>query len=316
VVTATEAQHPAAVIEKLLVDPASHTIFPPLAMRVLTMASDPKASGKDLKEVIEVDPGLATRILKMANSAYYGIRQPVRSVERAVVMLGFGKVKAMVIGFVLSSTGKTEGLTFPEYGNFWRYAGAVACSARSVADRFAPNQREDAYLLGLIHEMGVLLMRDSLGKVYDDVLAEAVSQQRCLYEVEKQRLGITHAAAAKVVFEKWGFPPAQYAPIAHHHSDRISKVFGREENLMFRILRVAVYLGLLFENDQQRALYANKAFETARAEFRTELEDMRAIISNTAVEYRKLVQFLTGLEASADEFDAAAEKARQVLAAA
>jgi putative nucleotidyltransferase with HDIG domain len=178
----------------------------PVALRVLWLADDPASDAKGLGAAVSTDPTLTTRVMRLANSAYYGLSGKVTNAAFAVTVLGFSTVRSLAAA---AAAGIDEDARTPD--GFWDHAALTAAAAALMAGRTgAP--RHDAFSLGLLHDLGrALLWR--LDPVNDDEVGAAVDHAT----LERGRYGIDHAEAAARVLTAWRFPQPVTDAIAHHH---------------------------------------------------------------------------------------------------
>lgn len=167
---------------------------PSIALQVMWACDDPKSSARSVGEESELDPILTAKLLKLANSAMYSLRIPVTNGHRAVAVLGFSTVRAMA---ALAAGGDHIRLV---PAGFWEHSAAVAASARGLARRFGASA-DDAFALGLLHELGIALLEGLQPGGWDLVAARGGGR-----EVEREVFGITHDAAAVEVFRAWRLP--------------------------------------------------------------------------------------------------------------
>jgi putative nucleotidyltransferase with HDIG domain len=182
------------------------------ALRVLWLADDPRTPLDELTAAVEADPVLVTRLLQLVNSPFHNLRNPIASVDRAIVMLGYATVRtvATVVACGL-------GTTAPVPEGFWPHAAATAHAARLLAWRFDV-PAGDAFTVGLLHDLGRALIFAAdphtvrrLEASVDDADARGV------LHAERAAFGLTHPEAAARVLRAWRFPPQLVEAIAHHH---------------------------------------------------------------------------------------------------
>lgn len=210
--------------EELLLDAAaigdSLSSLPSLPMAVMDLlkATDSDTISIDaLAAKIEVDQGLVVRLLRVVNSAFYGLERKVSSVPDAIIVLGTGNVHNLVLTVSLSDyvtgTFSVRGIHFP---TFWKHSIAVAICARALAPRMRCNGNS-AFTAGLLHDMGRL----ALAMHYPSHMAEVGRYQQhvdCYFhEAEKEVLGIDHAGIGHLMAERWNFPEGLCAAILGHH---------------------------------------------------------------------------------------------------
>ena len=206
---------------------------PAAAEQVLRIVSDPKSGAADVARVIETDPALAARVMRLANSPYYGSPRRVSSTRHATVMLGFDTVRGLAVSAACSLLdGRAE--LGPD--GFWRHAIATA-SAASVIARRVGLPTADAFSVGLLHDLGaVLLHRRDATAFAAATAAPSVTEQ---VAAELRAFGATHADEGAAALDAWGFPaPFVEAVALHQH--------GVEEprHALGRILRVAEAVAL------------------------------------------------------------------------
>lgn len=214
--------------EGLRLDPAklggALSALPSLPMAV--MESLRAADGDDtsigvLAAKIEVDQGLVARLLRVANSAFYGLQRRVSSVHDAIVVLGTGNIHSLILAASLSDYVK-DGMPAKEMHlpTFWKHSIAVATCARALAPRIGCDGN-NAFAAGLLHDIGRLV----LARHYPRHMAEVRRYQQhldCyLWEAEQQVLGIDHAGIGHLVAEQWNFPLGLCAAILGHHDPEL-----------------------------------------------------------------------------------------------
>ncbi|HSL58168.1 MAG TPA: HDOD domain-containing protein [Acidimicrobiales bacterium] len=177
---------------------------PTVALQVMWACDDPRSSARSVGESTETDPILTARLLRLANSAMYALRVPVTNGHRAVAVLGFSTVRALAAVV----TGGEHIQRVPD--GFWEHSAAVAAAARSLAPRLGV-PADDAFAVGLLHEMGVALLEGLQPGGW--VLVEAAGGGR---DAELGVFGITHADATAQVFTAWRLPSSMVEAVAGH----------------------------------------------------------------------------------------------------
>lgn len=194
----------------------------PAAARVLAIADDPNADARALAAAIEVDPMLTAQILRLANSAAFGMRSRVGNTQLAVSVIGFSAVRSIA---TLLAAGLRHGRTAAPK-DFWRHSAATAAACAVVADRFGMG-RGDAFSLGLLHDIGAAILY-GVDPVAYSVAADPLSDSPAQCTAEIIEFGMSHADAGATVLGAWNFPPEIVAAIADHHSTLLgASVAGR-----------------------------------------------------------------------------------------
>ena len=193
--------------------------MPQVITKAQRIMAHPNSSLKELSETVKTDQSIVTKALKMANSAYYGLRGRVSSIEHFSVMLGhkgFGELITMSAASKLLS-GNLKGYGV-DSGALWRHSLLVAFGARIIADRTVPDLANDAFIAGIIHDVGKLILDQSVFERIDAFEEIFREDQRTLVEAEKELLGFDHAEMAFAMCNRWRFPPSIAIPIKFHHA--------------------------------------------------------------------------------------------------
>jgi len=185
---------------------------------VLRIIKNERSSAKDLKDIIERDPPLCARLLKLANSAYYGYSKKISDIQEAIVCIGFDAVKELALSQKVCELFMNEE-TREGYSRWslWRHSSAVAICSKMIYRREFRKHGNDIYVAGLLHDIGIIVEDQFFPELFEKALRSAAQEKRNLYEVEIQTLDINHPEIAKAVSEDWGFPDELVQAIAFHH---------------------------------------------------------------------------------------------------
>ena len=197
---------------------ASIATLPEVTARIVSTVEDPKSTAASLHKIVAHDPALATRILKVVNSAFYGLPGQIGSVERAIVLLGLNAIKniavAASLGQLFRGVKLCEGFTAKD---LWTHCIAVAVTARELARQMKVPIADEAFLAGLIHDTGMLV---SL-QVHPDKLKLACetarSSERNFCDVEREIVGVDHQQLGQGLAELWKFPRSCQLVAGFHH---------------------------------------------------------------------------------------------------
>lgn len=186
--------------------------------RVLQLTSSPDCSVDALSLAVEQDPGLALRILKLANSAAYSRGTAVDSVRRAVVHMGIARIReaALALGVVDRFSAPVFS-THLDTSQFWEHSISCGLIAAALAKATDPDEADAAFICGLLHDIGRVILAERLGSVYTNVLQAAQDSRLPLEVVELQALSLTHADIMDDILRSWQLPKELVSPIAAHH---------------------------------------------------------------------------------------------------
>lgn len=194
-------------------------------MRILRLGEDAETSVGELARIVEADPILSARVIRLANAPYYGFGGRISSASRAVVLLGFDTVRALAVGAAVSLIGDNVDLGPP---GLWTHNVAAAAASAVVARRLG-SPAQDAFSAGLLKDIGVSLLhrRDPGG--YNEVLATHGRNAEELSRAEQEAFDLTHAAAGAAALQSYGFPQQFVHAVASHHQplDRVVGTLAR-----------------------------------------------------------------------------------------
>lgn len=193
----------------------SLSTLPAVMAEVLRLCENSDSGIAELAEVIRRDPALATRILKVANSPFYGRTQQIGSVKSAVMTLGAARVKALALSLSLYDLSTKLGSKV-DLKDFWRHSLNVACASELIAERVLPQQAEEAFICGCLHDIGMLVLDCFYPREYSKVLQACYAGQD-IVKTEREVIGIDHPSAGEMLARIWNFPERYCESIARHH---------------------------------------------------------------------------------------------------
>jgi len=195
--------------------------LPTSVTKVLEICNNPQTSPADLNHVISLDPVLVGRVLKLINSAYYGLGKPVTSLARAIIMLGINTVKNLALSTAvmgqISSDKNSQGLNME---GFWRHSLCVGVSAKLLAKKRGVDVKmtEEFFTAGLLHDIGKIPLNAVLLKEYMLTVSIADRERISLPKAEEKSLGLNHCSAGTLIAAAWKLDGAVRDTIEHHHN--------------------------------------------------------------------------------------------------
>lgn len=187
---------------------------PMVAVKILRLIDDPKTMIDDLQRAIMADQGLATRVLKVANSAFYGVRHNVDTISEAIAIMGFNAIRNLTLAVATKEVYKRFGLLEQK---LWEHSLGVSIASGIIASMIPSVKNEEAVVAGLLHDVGKVIMNNAEPERFM-VLTQRVYEERVMYhEIEEDIFGFTHAEAGHMLAEKWGFPEVLCDVIRYHH---------------------------------------------------------------------------------------------------
>jgi HD-like signal output (HDOD) protein len=204
-------------IDKVVKKITEISSLPHVAMKIMQVAGDPEAGAGDLKALVEGDPSLCTRMLRSVNSAANGLSKQVTNVQQAVSLLGFNQIRNLAMTASVSSLFKNdEPIGTYRRSILWRHMVSVGVCARLIASRIKLHNFEDAFLGGLLHDIGIILEDQHVHPQFHCML-ESMPEGKTLTEREREFLGFDHTTLGERVAELWHFPAVARAVIRFHH---------------------------------------------------------------------------------------------------
>ncbi len=192
--------------------------LPHIATKLLQTIDDSSSASKDLANVILKDEALTAKILKLVNSAFYGFVRKICSVNHAVVMLGFHNVKNLAMGLSICKSvggGGTIGSLNTE--KFWEHSLACAITANFVAKKSGYPTPEEVFVAGLLHDIGKLIMNQSLPEEYSKAISLVNEEEITLYDAEKKVFETSHTFVGELAAKEWKLPQPLTKVVRYHY---------------------------------------------------------------------------------------------------
>lgn len=192
--------------------------LPEVTTRILEVVENPCATAHDMHQIIKSDPALAAKVLKVVNSAFYGVPSQIASLERAIVMLGVSAVKNIALAASLSRLFRAEAISEHFAArDLWRHSIAVAVASRLIAAQGRRAPSDEAFVAGLVHDLGLIALRQLFPLKTRSLVDLAMNHPTQFAALEQELVGISHALIGAELATRWRFPPLLRSAIAHHH---------------------------------------------------------------------------------------------------
>lgn len=203
-------------LEEILRSPRLPSL-PTIALEVIDLAQK-DVSMERVAEAIRHDPALSGKILKTVNSAFYGQSQTISTISRAVVILGLSAVKTLALGFSLVANLKNSGDTGFDHVEYWRRSLYTATAARTLSQHLRSVGREEAFIGGLLQDLGVVAMSQAFGDEYGQLMRQAGVNHASLRGLEQDAFGMDHTEVGAALAGEWKLPALLVAPIRYHET--------------------------------------------------------------------------------------------------
>lgn len=208
-----------AIIEQLGELPSA----PVVLSKALKLTSDLDSNINDISKNIAADQSLAARVIRLSNSPLFGRAREIASLHEAIIVLGFDQVKSIII--TASTAQMFQSGSHTKIAKvLWEHSLATAFGARLIVQKCVELDKEEAYLCGLLHDIGKLVMLKKIPEVYESIIATVKSTCRPFLEVEGRVLGFNHVQVCRELLSKWGFPTKLITQISAHHSTKLNQI--------------------------------------------------------------------------------------------
>jgi putative nucleotidyltransferase with HDIG domain len=210
--------------------------LPTSVNKVLEVCNNPQTSPADLNYIISLDPVLTGRVLRLINSAYYGLSQQVTTLVRAIIMLGINTVKNLVLSTaVLASLRRKDSRGGIQMEAFWRHSLGVGVMSKLLAKNRGvdSNLLEEYFTAGLLHDIGKIPLNDIISKAYTNMIQAIKSKGIPLYKAEEQFLGINHCVCGDQIVGEWKLEGPIGDIIINHHD--CAGYSGSHRDLLYNV---------------------------------------------------------------------------------
>lgn len=202
------------IIEEIL-SCSSLPSLPAVALRVVELTSNVDVKLPELATTIQNDQGLASKVLRTVNSSFYGLPNRCASINKALVLLGLGPVKSLALSFSLIGSIGDQDDGF-DYQSYWRRGLYTAVAAKVVADHLKLAVADEAFLAGLLQDIGVIAMHRALGFRYAEATEAASGDHRQLVKAELSAFEVQHPEIGAMLAQRWKFPDELVMPVRYH----------------------------------------------------------------------------------------------------
>lgn len=211
--------------EKILDGLEKLPAMPAPVLRVIQMAGDPNCAAGEIAECISTEPALATDVLRVANSAYYGVPGEVTNVRMGVIMLGTTTIRSLAMMAAAYTWFEQPELCGRRGRMMWDHALSTAIFAGALARRYAPTVEEEAFCCGLLHDLGKVVLTVSLTSQYEAILERAQNRRMPDIEAERLAFGFEHSEVGEILAERWGLPIMLREVVRYHHNPQAAKEY-------------------------------------------------------------------------------------------
>jgi putative nucleotidyltransferase with HDIG domain len=217
-----------------LLDDVDGLVSPPdVCLRMFELIHSPSTSAADIANVVSVDPSLTTRLLRMANSAFYRFRRKIDTVSRAITVIGTAELYQLVLSISAVKSFNKLPNELVKMDTFWRHSVYTGLLARALAVRAGILHPERLFVAGLMHDIGSLILYHQRPEAMQDLLLIADGDEEVLYQSEISHFGFSHASIAAHLMDSWKLPEELVFSIKWHHQPELAEKAGMEAHILF-----------------------------------------------------------------------------------
>ncbi len=254
-------KHPPEFYQEQVMSLTRLPTLPVIAMELMEVTRSDRLSVNQILPIIEKDPPLAMKVLKIANSAYYGLHQTVESLRHALVIIGLKELGDLALGFsVFRAFSKDQDSSELKWKMLWEHSAACGHVAQLLQKQLHLTVNTSPYALGLLHDIGKLILYKLEPENYLDCLAMAREKQVYSYILEREVIGVDHMQVGAWIAEKWQLPRAIIHAMGYHHEP------GAVEEQELRVTTSLIQLSDLVCNLQELSFGTNYVRSIPREE--------------------------------------------------
>lgn len=190
---------------------------PPVYHKLHQAIQNPDTSFSDFSNIFSADPSLATRLLRIANSAFYGLDSKVETIVHALGIIGVDQLTELALATVMVNQFKGIDKDLVNMQSFWMHSIGCGLAARTIARNMGERHVEPYYTASMLHDIGSLIIYKEIPYKAREVLTRCKSEGLSLSAVEQEVLGFTHAEVGAIVFTQWGLPGSLVEAVRYHH---------------------------------------------------------------------------------------------------
>lgn len=226
------------ITEQLLGGITNLPSIPKVIFQVTKLLDDPQTAANRLADVIIKDQGLTTKLLSIANSPLYGLRQKISSVDYAILILGFKEVKNIVTALSLTESLLLKPDKYFDVSDFWKHSMVVGSAAKAISEDLGFDFSSDAFTAGVLHDLGIQIIYKFMRSDFKNIVEKSRVENKTIIESEYEVLGISHQEAGAFLAVKWNLPSLLCDALNNHHNP------GNAENNKFfcAVIHLADYM--------------------------------------------------------------------------
>ncbi len=216
-----EKQQSDTDVQRLIEEQINLPSPPAIAAQILKTVQDEDASMQDLSKIISADPALTAKMLRVANSGIYAISAEIKSIDRALSVLGTNVITNTALSFVIFNELKGSIQGGFDFNHYWQRSVTTGVAAELLT-KMLQQRNEEIFVTALLHDIGVLVMYMRKGEEYSQLIKERKKHGGHLVDFEQRKYGFNHQQVGTTLLSSWGLPESIAEPIRYHHNPHLS----------------------------------------------------------------------------------------------
>ncbi len=193
--------------------------LPVVVNNVIKLTQNPDSTAFEIAEAIAQDQSLASKVLKTANSAYYGFPRKITTINYAIVVLGLSNIKNIVLSTsIMKQFPMSASDSFFDLKDFWKHSLLCGIISKKISSHMGIKNTDEIFMCGLLHDFGKLILYNYLYDEFVHAIEMSLEQNIALKDAEAKVFGFDHSGIGGLLLKKWSFPPAMVSAVEHHHT--------------------------------------------------------------------------------------------------
>jgi len=245
-----------ATLDRIVAAVGDLPAAPAVMSSAMRLTSNLESKVADISAVLASDQSLGAKALKLANSPFYGRKRQVKTLEEAILVLGFDEVRSIIMAVSAQMMFDSDDPDGPE-SKLWRHSFGTAVAARQIARWLGHPEEGEIYVAGLLHDIGKLVLLQNLKDRYMEVVAQVEAEAGSFRALEQQALHFNHCDVASILLSKWSFPSDLVRTVAEHHRPPLFRVGTTAPiaHVVSLASDIAKHLGVGFDDERIDPLY-------------------------------------------------------------
>ena len=261
-----------------------------VASKIITLASDPNTSARDIGNLASKDIALTTKILKVVNSSFFGFNKDITTVNQAVAIMGINAVRNLVLSFSIMDIQSNDSNDTFNYKKFWEKSLASAVTARIIGNFLKPKASEELFMAGLLQNFGQMLIAKTFPGIYTKINELSDKAEDNILLAEKEVLGTTHCMVGANFAKEWGLADSLTIAAQFHHNPEIYTDSNEELNFYLNVVHISGLIAdILF--DQKTTGKYDQFKLRASAMISLKQEQIDELLSQVSYEVEETAKF-------------------------